>query len=119
LSGRVVFDLDDIQEFRKSDPATPLILIRADTVPDDIPHISAAEGILTALGGSTSHAAIVANRLGKTCVVGCSKLFVWEIEKKCTLNRKTIRVGDYLSIDGRNGLVYAGVHDIQVISVLS
>jgi pyruvate,orthophosphate dikinase len=119
LSGRVVFDLDDIQEFRKKEPATPLILIRADTVPDDIRHISAADGILTALGGSSSHAAIIANRLGKTCVVGCNKLFVWEFEKKCVLNKRTIKVGDFLSIDGRNGQVYLGMHDVQIVSLLS
>ncbi len=65
LSGRVVFDLDEIQELRKRDPATPLILVRSDTVPDDIRHISAADGLLTARGGSTSHASIIANRLGK------------------------------------------------------
>ncbi|MDI6890660.1 MAG: PEP/pyruvate-binding domain-containing protein [Thermodesulfovibrionales bacterium] len=119
LSGRVVFDLEDIQEFRKKDPSTPLILIRSDTVPDDIRHISAADGLLTARGGSTSHAAIIANRLGKTCVVGCNKLFVWEYEKRCKLNRHTIRVGDFLSIDGRNGTVYSGKHRVKEIRVLA
>ncbi|MEW6162388.1 MAG: PEP/pyruvate-binding domain-containing protein [Nitrospirota bacterium] len=119
LSGRVVFDLEDIQEFRKKDPSTPLILIRSDTVPDDIRHISAADGLLTARGGSTSHAAIIANRLGKTCVVGCNKLFVWEYEKRCKLNRQTMRVGDFLSIDGRNGSVYSGRHQIKEIRLLA
>ncbi|MEW6213603.1 MAG: PEP/pyruvate-binding domain-containing protein [Nitrospirota bacterium] len=119
LSGIVVFDLDDIQEFRKKDSSTPLILIRSDTVPDDIRHISAADGLLTARGGSTSHAAIIANRLGKTCVVGCNKLFVWEYEKRCKLNGRTIRVGDFLSIDGRSGSVYSGRHQIKEVKILA
>lgn len=115
ISGRVVFDLDDIQNFRQKDPSTQLILIRSDTVPDDITHISAADGLLTARGGSTSHAAIIANRLGKTCVVGCNKLLVWENEKKCKLNRRIIKVGDFLSIDGRNGAVYTGKHKLELV----
>jgi pyruvate,orthophosphate dikinase len=119
LSGIVVFDLDDVQEFRKKDSSIPLILVRSDTVPDDIRHISAADGLLTARGGSTSHAAIIANRLGKTCVVGCNKLFVWESEKKCELNRQTIKVGDFLSIDGQRGSVYLGKHQVKEIRLLT
>ncbi len=119
LSGRVVFDLYDIKEFREKEPSTPLILIRSDTVPDDIRHISSSDGLLTALGGSTSHAAIIANRLGKTCIVGCNKLFVWEYEKRCKLNRQTIKVGDFLSIDGRNGTVYSGIHQVKEIRLLA
>jgi pyruvate,orthophosphate dikinase len=115
LSGRVVFDLDEIQELREKDPTTDLILIRSDTVPDDIRHISATDGLLTARGGSTSHASIIANRLGKTCVVGCNNLIVWEQEKKCKLNKRIIKVGDFLSIDGRNGSVYFGKHQVKEI----
>lgn len=115
LSGRVVFDLNEIRELRDRDPSTPLILIRSDTVPDDIRHISAADGLLTARGGSTSHASIIANRLGKTCIVGCNNLVVWEQEKKCSINNRVIKVGDYLSIDGRNGSVYAGRHNVDEI----
>jgi len=115
LSGRAVFELDDIAALREQEPETPLILIRSDTVPDDIRHISAADGLLTARGGATSHAAIVANRLGKTCVVGCSKLIVWEHEKKCRLNDRQISLGDFLSIDGRSGSIYFGRHEIREI----
>jgi pyruvate,orthophosphate dikinase len=119
LSGRVVFDLDEIKEFRKKDPSTPLILVRSDTVPDDIRHISAADGLLTARGGSTSHAAIIAHRLGKTCIVSCNNLVVWEHEKRCKLNRRTLRAGDFLSIDGRNGSVYLGKHQVKEIRILA
>jgi pyruvate,orthophosphate dikinase len=115
ISGKAVFDLDEIRAFREKDPDTPLILIRWDTVPDDIRQISLADGLLTARGGSTSHAAIVANRLGKTCVVGCSKLTVWEQEKRCTINGQNIKGGDFLSIDGRNGSVYLGKHKLKEI----
>ncbi len=115
ISGRVVFDLDDIHNYRRKEPSTPLILVRSDTVPDDITHISAADGLLTARGGSTSHAAIIASRLGKTCVVGCNNLLVWENEKKCKLNKRLIKVGDFISIDGLNGSVYAGKHKIEVV----
>jgi pyruvate,orthophosphate dikinase len=115
VSGRAVFDLDEIREFREKDPDTSLILIRSDTVPDDIRQISLADGLLTARGGSTSHAAIVANRLGKTCVVGCGKLIVWEQERMCTINGQNIKGGDFLSIDGRNGSVYLGKHRLKEI----
>ncbi len=115
LSGRAVFDLDEIQELREKDPSTPLILIRSDTVPDDIRHISETDGLLTARGGSTSHASIIANRLGKTCIVACNNLVVWENEKKCMVNNRVIKVGDFLSIDGRNGSVYSGKHQVKEI----
>lgn len=115
LSGRVVFDLDEIRKLREKDPDTHLILIRSDTVPDDIRHISAADGLLTARGGSTSHASIIANRLGKTCVVSCNNLIVWETQKKCKLNKRVIKVGDFLSIDGRNGSVFFGKHPVREI----
>jgi pyruvate,orthophosphate dikinase len=78
-------------------------------------HISAANGLLTARGGSTSHASIIANRLGKTCIVGCNNLVVWENEKRCKINERIIKIGDFLSIDGRNGSVYAGKHQVKEI----
>jgi pyruvate,orthophosphate dikinase len=118
LSGRVVFDLDDVRVFREKDPSVPLILIRSDTVPDDIRFISAADGLLTARGGATSHAAIIAKKLGKTCVVGCGKLVVLEREKKFKLSNRTVMVGDFLSIDGRNGSTYLGKHAIDEIKTL-
>lgn len=115
LSGRVVFDLNEIKEYRSKEPDTPLILVRSDTVPDDIKHISLTDGLLTSRGGSTSHAAIIANRLGKTCVVGCNNLVVIEEEKLCKLNQKLIKSGDFISIDGRNGSVYLGKHKVEEI----
>ncbi len=111
MSGRTVFSLDDIRRFRSQEPDTLLILIRFDTVPDDIREISAADGLLTGRGGATSHASIVAHQLGKTCVVGCSNLMVYEKEGYGAINGDKIRCGDFLSIDGQNGFVYRGQHE--------
>ncbi|MFH1103045.1 MAG: PEP/pyruvate-binding domain-containing protein [Pseudomonadota bacterium] len=108
VTGRAVFTLEDIDKWRKVEPSTTLILIRSDTVPDDIREIHAADGLLTARGGVTSHAAVVAHRMGKTCVVGCDDLICNEKEKSCVFNQITIRSGDYLSIDGHEGSVYIG-----------
>ncbi|MCS7203274.1 MAG: PEP-utilizing enzyme [Thermodesulfovibrio sp.] len=117
LSGRIVFDINDIRELKAENPHEPVILVRADTVPDDIVHIANADGILTARGGSTSHASIVATKLIKTCVVGFSKMIVYQNEKKCKIGKKTLKKGDYISIDGRSGLVYLGKHPVQLIHI--
>ncbi len=113
LSGKAVFTLEEIERIRNSEPETKLILIRSDTVPDDIKEISSADGILTAKGGQTSHASIVAFRLDKTCVVGCEQLKVYELEGRAEINGHVIRSGDYVSIDGRNGFVYLGKHPVK------
>jgi pyruvate,orthophosphate dikinase len=113
LSGRVVFSLQGMQRLRAEDPSTPLILVRSDTVPEDIEEISMADGLLTAKGGQTSHAAIVAFELDKTAVVGCHNLIVWENEGRFAINRTVVKEGDYISLDGRKGLVYLGKHPIQ------
>jgi len=108
MSGRIVFTLEEIDIFRKKDPDTPLILLRNDTVPDDILEIDAADGILTARGGLTSHAAVVAYNLNKTCLVGCENLVCNEHKKKCMLNGIKMGTGDYISINGQKGSVYKG-----------
>lgn len=117
LSGRIVFDVEDIKEFKSKEPDRAVILVRSDTVPDDIVHIASADGILTARGGSTSHASIIATKLGKTCVVGFSRMLVYQNEKKCRIGKKLIKKGDFISIDGRSGLVYLGEHPIQTINL--
>ena len=113
MSGRVVFSLDEIDHWRAEEPETPLIVLRADTVPDDIREIHSADGILTARGGLTSHAAVVAHRLGKTCVVGCGSLVCREREKTGTFEGHTVTTGDFISIDGQEGSVYLGRMPIQ------
>ncbi|HSR12899.1 MAG TPA: PEP-utilizing enzyme, partial [Thermodesulfobacteriota bacterium] len=113
LSGRIVFTLEDIERFRRDEPDTPLILLRSDTVPEDIREVSLTEGLLTAKGGHTSHASIVAFELDKTAVVGCHSLVVLESEGWCQINRTHLKTGDYISLDGRKGLVYLGKHETK------
>jgi pyruvate, orthophosphate dikinase len=108
MSGRLVFTLEDIDRWRSKAPDTTLILVRNDTVPDDIREIFAADGLLTARGGVTSHAAVVAHRLEKTCVVGCANLVCNEKKKTCLFEERRLTVGDYISIDGYDGSVFLG-----------
>jgi len=112
LSGRAVFTEENIQMLRESDPQSPIILIRQDTVPEDIKVVSMADGLLTSRGGQTSHASVVAVRLEKTCVVGCRRLKVFETEEYCIIAGVRIGFGDPVSIDGRNGQVLNGIHPI-------
>lgn len=111
LSGKAVFTDEDIALLRAKEPETPLILIRQDTVPEDITVISLTDGLLTSRGGQTSHASVVAVRLEKTCVVGCKHLRVYE--RFCEVNGHHIGFGDHVSIDGRNGLLLIGSHPVK------
>jgi pyruvate,orthophosphate dikinase len=113
MSGRLVFSLKEIDEWRLLEPATHLILARADTVPDDIREIHAADGLLTARGGLTSHAAVVAHRLGKTCVVGCGDLACDELVKECVFIQALVKSGDHISIDGQEGSVFRGLIKVK------
>jgi pyruvate,orthophosphate dikinase len=108
MTGRVVFSLEEIDRWRNLEPQTNLILIRSDTVPDDIREIYAADGLLTARGGVTSHASVVAHRLGKTCVVGCGDLICDERARSCQLRDIVVKSGEFISIDGQEGSVFSG-----------
>ena len=113
MAGRVVFTLEEIDMWRKNEPETALILVRADTVPDDIKEIYASDGLLTARGGLTSHAAVVAHRLDKTCVVGCGDMVCNEKEKIIDFTRAKLKSGDYISMDGQEGSVYRGLLKVR------
>ncbi len=113
MTGRLVYNLEEIRTWRKKEPGTSLILVRSDTVPDDINEIYEADGLLTGRGGSTSHAAVVAHRLGKTCVVGCENLTCLEKEGSCSFNQIFMKSGDWISIDGREGSIYSGIMKIK------
>jgi pyruvate,orthophosphate dikinase len=108
MSGRIVFSLEEIDKWAMVEPDTHLILIRGDTVPDDIREISATDGLLTARGGLSSHAAVLAHSLGKTCVVGCGALVCDEVKKTCRFHDVVLNAGDYISLDGAEGSVYSG-----------
>jgi len=110
ISGRLARDAGDIEALRQRHPGDPIILVRPDTVPDDIPLILRVDGLITALGGATSHAALVAQRLGRSCVVGCRELDVYGDGAAVRLGERVLQVGDWVSISGIDGSVYAGRH---------
>lgn len=112
LSGRVAHTAHDIAELRRSHPGDDIILLRRDTVPDDIPLMLDVDGLLTSLGGATSHAAVAAKRAGKTCVVGCRPFRVSEREGRSRIGDHVLLTGDRLSIDGMDGSIYLGAHPI-------
>lgn len=118
MNGVVVFDEEDLETFKQKSPDMNRILIRPDTVPDDIGMIFDCEGLLTARGGAASHAAVTAVRLGKTCVVNCRMLTVLEKEKRCVINGCEFRSGDRIAIDGRSGHIYKGHYSIGMAAPL-
>ena len=113
MSGTAVFSEEDMRRYREADPQAHLILIRQDTVPEDIREISMADGLVTSRGGQTSHASVMATRLEKTCVVGCRDMQVYEAEGRAKIGDVTIRTGDPISIDGRHGLLILGNYPIN------
>jgi len=113
LNGKVAFDMDDIISLRKKYKSDQIVLVRPDTVPDDIGMIFETDGLLTAKGGATSHAAVTAVRLGKTSVVNCTGLLVDDGNKTCSLNKLSFKVGDSIAIDGYTGNVYHGNYPIE------
>ncbi len=115
LSGRLAFDLKDLIESKKNNPNESTILVRPDTVPDDIPLIFNCDGLVTGKGGTTSHAAVAAAGLGKVCIVNCKGMLVNDDDKICTINGHQFRPGDCISIDGDTGNIYEGNYEIQTI----
>ncbi len=113
LTGILTFDMEDLKEAANKHPEEKRILVRPDTVPDDIPLIFSSDGLITGKGGATSHAAVTAASLGKVCVVNCKGLIVNEAEKRCSINGISFKSGDRISIDGNLGNVYEGVYEIQ------
>jgi pyruvate,orthophosphate dikinase len=113
LSGRAVFSEAEIRQWQKKEPRTPLILIRPDTVPDDIGLLREVDGLLTAKGGSTSHAAVIIPQLKKAGVVGLRSLKVYEKSAFSIIDAHKIKSGDFISIDGWSGSVYLGRHRVE------
>ncbi len=107
-SGRAAIDADQIARLLEQAPDDNIILLRPDTVPEDIAMITQVSGLLTARGGATSHAAVTAKRLGKTAVVDCRELEVVEDRGIAYLAERRIEAGDWLSIDGRTGNIFRG-----------
>jgi pyruvate,orthophosphate dikinase len=104
-TGQIVFNADDAAEFAAD--GKKVILVREETSPEDLAGMVAAEGILTARGGMTSHAAVVARGMGKCCVAGCKEITVDEAGKSLTIGDKVYKEGDSISLNGTDGSVYA------------
>ncbi|HRR89764.1 MAG TPA: pyruvate, phosphate dikinase, partial [Eubacteriales bacterium] len=102
--GKICFTAEEARDRAKTEK---VVLVRLETSPEDIEGMYAAQGILTARGGMTSHAAVVARGMGTCCVAGCSGIAIDEHAKKLTIAGKTYGSNDYLSLDGSTGKVYA------------
>jgi pyruvate,orthophosphate dikinase len=105
--GKIVFNAEDAA-LKVNKDKEKVILVRLETSPDDIEGMHVAQGILTARGGMTSHAAVVARGMGKCCVAGCSDLIINEHAKTLKIKDSVLKEGDYLTLDGSTGDVYLG-----------
>ena len=110
-TGRIVFHAEDAVAWKKR--GERVILCRIETSPDDIRGMDAAQGILTARGGMTSHAALVARQMGKVCVAGCEALHLDYNRRTLRVDRTELKEGDWISIDGSTGEVISG--EIQTL----
>lgn len=107
--GKIYFHAADAVEAANN--GEKVVLVRQETSPEDLAGMVVAQGILTARGGMTSHAAVVARGMGKCCVAGCSGINVDEENLKMTVQGKTYKEGDFISINGSTGVVYEGEID--------
>jgi pyruvate,orthophosphate dikinase len=103
-----VIALDSESANRMTQAGTPVILVRREVATSDISGMMSATGILTGAGGRTSHGAVVARQLSKVCLVGCRDLEIDFNKRSCRIGKETIREGEFLSLDGNDGAVYAG-----------
>jgi len=104
--GKVVFTADEAE--KAAERGEKVILVRTETSPEDIGGMHAAQGILTARGGMTSHAAVVARGMGKCCVAGCGAININESQRYFTVNTFTLKEGDYITLNGTTGEVILG-----------
>jgi pyruvate,orthophosphate dikinase len=119
-TGKVVFNAPDAEEWAAR--GEEVLLVRIETSPEDIRGMNAAQGILTARGGMTSHAALVARQMGKVCVVGCGELDIDYKGQEMKVNDLIIKEGDHLSIDGTTGEVILGripTRSSEILQVLT
>jgi pyruvate,orthophosphate dikinase len=115
-TGRIVFNAADAEAWAKR--GEKVILTRIETSPEDIRGMDAAEGILTARGGMTSHAALVARQMGKVCVAGCGELEINYAAHTMSVKGQTLKEGDWLSLDGSTGEVISGKINTKPSEVL-
>ena len=103
-----VVALDVAAADRLAQQGLPVVLVRAETMTEDIAGMARAEAILTGAGGRTSHAAVVARQLGKVCLVGCPTLSIDLQRRTCRVGGYTLAEGDFISLDGNDGAIYPG-----------
>ena len=108
--GRVVFTADDAEEWKNR--GEQVILVREETSPEDVHGMHAAEAILTARGGMTSHAALVARGWGKCCIVGCNEINISVNDRQLSVGDVIIKEGDWITMNGTTGIVYLGQLDL-------
>lgn len=113
VSGRIVFDPDTAEQWVK-ERGEKVILVRIETSPEDIHGMHVAQGILTARGGMTSHAAVVARGMGKTCVAGCAAIKILNPLKKMVVGNREFAEGDWITLEGTTGEVMAGKVDTVI-----
>src|SRR5512146_2653042 len=106
--GQIVFTADDAVEWINKKKATSVILVRAETTPEDIHGMEVAKGILTSRGGMTSHAAVVTRGMGKCCVAGAGDIDVDEKAQEMRVKGQVFKAGDWISLDGTTGRVIKG-----------
>ena len=107
-AGKVVFTAEEAKKLGKGGQGERVVLVRLETTPEDIEGMVASQGILTARGGRTSHAAVVARGMGTCCVAGCGAIQLNEENHEFTLGGITFHEGDYISLDGSTGKIYKG-----------
>jgi pyruvate,orthophosphate dikinase len=107
-TGQIVFHADEAEAKYLANPNVELILVRRETTPEDLRGMKAAKGILTAFGGASSHAALVSRQMGKVCVVGAQELGIDYEKATLTVKGQQFKEGEYISIDGFTGEVFAG-----------
>ncbi|RMZ49664.1 pyruvate, phosphate dikinase [Candidatus Marinimicrobia bacterium PRS2] len=116
-SGQIVFTADEAEVWHKN--GKQVILVRNETSPEDVHGMFASEAILTARGGMTSHAALVARGWGKCCVVGCTDIRISAVDKTLAANGTTLMEGDWLTLNGSSGKVYKGQIPLKAVNLKS
>lgn len=117
-TGQVVFHASDAEEMWNKNNDVQLILVRKETSPEDLRGMKVAKGILTAFGGASSHAALVSRQMGKTCVCGCAALNIDYDKGTITVGDKVLKEGDWISVDGFTGEVFAGKIETKASEVM-
>src|SRR5947208_11270272 len=107
-TGKIVFTPQKAEALKQANPMAALVLVRTETTPEDLRGMKAALGILTAVGGVSSHAALVSRQMGKVCIVGAGEMDIDGKAGTLTVKGKVLKEGDDISIDGFTGEVFAG-----------